>query len=326
MTILINPQPSHIRPIHLDKDIRPVADLVELCFDQAMDAEGRAYLHNIRMAGKSVSPLYLSSLTPETTNIPFCGYVWEEGGTILGNITLIFAKRNQQHLYFIANVSVHPEHRGRGIAKKLTERALRHVKEHQGSHVMLQVREDNPPAIHVYESLGFVEINRRTNWIVDRTKRPVKSQFGDVRVTGRRSEDWPQHKTWLQDLFPESVGWFLPFNIKKHTPGVMNWLDRWLNSDVIRVWAVRNRDHLLGLGSLESVNPHQDYLWLATSPANEDVTIRTLLPYVIHKIRQPNKLQVNYPAGRAVDAFSASGMKVLNTLIWMEVVLSNDPS
>jgi ribosomal protein S18 acetylase RimI-like enzyme len=324
MTILVNPQPSHIRPIHLEKDIQPVADLVELCFAEAMDAEGRSYLHNIRMAGKSVSSIYLSSLTPETTNIPFCGYVWEEDGQILGNVTLIFAKRNQQHLYFIANVSVHPDHRGRGIARKLTERAMRHVKEHQGSHVMLQVREDNPTAIHIYESLGFVEINRRTNWVVDRLRHSEKFSIDSVRITGRRSEDWPQQKAWLEDLFPASVGWFLPFNLQKHTPGVMNWLDRWLNSDLIKVWAVRSQDHLLGLGSLESVNPHQDYLWLATSPANEDTTIRSLVPYVIHRTHHPNKLQINYPAGRAVDAFTSSGLKVLNTLIWMEAILSSD--
>jgi ribosomal protein S18 acetylase RimI-like enzyme len=213
MTVLINPQPSHIRPIHLERDIQPVADLVEACFADAMDAEGRAYLQNIRSAGRSVSSLYLSSLVPETTNIPFCGFVWEEDGRILGNVTLIYAKRNQQRLYFIANVSVHPDHRGRGIAKKLTERALRHVKEHQGSHVMLQVREDNPPAIHIYESLGFTEINRRTNWIVDRAKHPSDHLVDDIRISGRKSEDWPQQKAWLQDLFPETVGWFLPFNM-----------------------------------------------------------------------------------------------------------------
>jgi ribosomal protein S18 acetylase RimI-like enzyme len=326
MTVLINPQPSHIRPIHLERDIQPVADLVEACFADAMDAEGRAYLQNIRSAGRSVSSLYLSSLVPETTNIPFCGFVWEEDGRILGNVTLIYAKRNQQRLYFIANVSVHPDHRGRGIAKKLTERALRHVKEHQGSHVMLQVREDNPPAIHIYESLGFTEINRRTNWIVDRAKHPSDHLVDDIRISGRKSEDWPQQKAWLQDLFPETVGWFLPFNMQKHTPGLMNWLDRWLNSDVLRVWAVRSRGHLLGFGSLETVNPHQDYLWLATSPANEDATIRSLIPYVIHHTHQPNKLHVNYPAGRSVEAFTDSGMKVLNTLIWMEAILGSEPS
>jgi ribosomal protein S18 acetylase RimI-like enzyme len=324
MTVLINPPLTHIRRIHLDHDIQPVADLVEMCFAAAMDEEGHAYLRNIRNAGRSVNSLYLTSLTPENTNIPFCGYVWEEDGKILGNVTLIHARRNSQRLYFIANVAVHPDQRGRGIARKLTERAMRHVKEHEGSRVMLQVRDDNPPAIHIYETLGFTEINRRTNWVLDAAKPQVGRVPSDIRITRRFNEDWPQQKTWLQEIYPESVGWFLPFNINKHTPGIVNWLDRWLNSDSFKVWALRSQDHLLGLASLEEVNPFQHFLWLATSPANEEAVIRCLLPHVIRRMPQPQKLQVNYPARRAADAFIDSGMKVLNTLIWMEALIAYD--
>jgi ribosomal protein S18 acetylase RimI-like enzyme len=315
---------KNIRPIHLNTDIQPVADLVELCFAEAMDAEGRAYLRNIRLTGRNVNSLYLGSLTPETTTIPFHGYVWEEDGRIIGNVTLIYAKRNEQRLYFIANVSVHPDFRGKGIARQLTERALRHVREHQGSRVMLQVRDDNPSAIHIYESLGFKEINRRTNWVVDGEKQSKESVPENLRITRRASEDWSQQKNWLQEIYPGEVSWFLPFNMNKLTPGLMNWLDRWLNSESLKFWSVRNRDHLLGVGSLEVVNRYQHFLWLATSPAYEDAVIRSLIPHVIHHMRHPFKLLVNYPANRAVDAFLKAGLKVHNTLIWMETLISSE--
>jgi ribosomal protein S18 acetylase RimI-like enzyme len=314
---------SPIRPIHLERDINQVADLVELCFADAMDAEGRAYLRNIRLATRTMNSVYLSSLSPENTSIPFHGFVWEENGRIIGNVTLIHSKRNEKHYYFIANVAVHPGQRGRGIGRMLTERAMRHVREHKGSRVMLQVREDNPSAIHIYERLGFKEINRRTNWVFDPDKKPLLSSQADIRVTRRSIDDWPQQKTWLQELYPESVGWFLPFNIKKHAPGFFNWLDRWLNSDSLGFWAVRSHNKLLGLGSLEVVNAYQHYLWLATSPANEDAVIRCLLPHVIHHMRHRKKLHINYPAARAVSAFMDSGMKVFNTLIWMEAIISS---
>jgi ribosomal protein S18 acetylase RimI-like enzyme len=318
--MVVNP----IRPIHLDKDVQQVAELVELCFAEAMDAEGRAYLRNIRLATRTMNSVYLNSLTPETTSIPFHGYVWEEDGRIIGNVTLIHSKRGERHHYFIANVAVHPDQRGRGIGRMLTERAMRHIREHKGCRAMLQVRDDNPAAIHIYETLGFKEINRRANWVLDPDRKQADTSMQDIHITRRSANDWVQHKAWLQEIYPESVGWFLPFNIKKHTPGFLNWLDRWLNSDTLDFWAARSQNRLLGLGSLEVVNPHQHYLWLATSPANEEAVIRSLLPFVIRRMRQPKKLHVNYPAGRAVDAFKVTGMKVFNTLIWMEAVISSE--
>lgn len=325
MTVLINPVPSPIRPIRLHQDIQPVTELVELCFAEAMDAEGRAYIRNIRLAGRSVNSLYLSSLTPETTTIPFHGFVWEEDGRIIGNVTLIYAKRNQQRLYFIANVAVHPDFRGRGIGYKLTERAMRHVKEHDGTRIMLQVRDDNPSAIHIYERLGFHEINRRTNWVVDRSANGHAEELAEgMHITRRMSEDWQQQKTWLLDLYPENVNWFLPFNLTKQIPGLMNWLDRWINGDLLKFWVLRERDRLMGLATLEAVNPYQHFIWLATSPVFEETVIRTLLPHIMRHSRQLQKLQVNYPANRATDAFHQAGMKVLNTLIWMEALISRE--
>jgi hypothetical protein len=97
-----------------------------------------------------------------------------------------------------------------------------------------------------------------------------------------------------------------------------------LNSDSLKFWSLRNRDHLLGVASLEAVNPHQHFLWLATSPAYEDTTIRTLLPYIVEHVRAPHKINVNYPANRAVEAFQGVGMKVYNTLIWMDTLIERD--
>lgn len=308
----------HIRLIQLRKDLHPVADLVELCFSDHMDAEGQSYLRNVRNAGYDENSIYLDALSPETSTIPFHGYVWEENGHIVGNITLIFTRKNSRILYFIANVAVHPDYRNRGIARELTLRAMVHVKEHGGKSVILQVREDNPAAIHVYESLGFDEINRRTSWVPDLPLPRIKLLPQDVTVTKRKTEDWSQQKLWLEETYPENVAWFLPFQLSKYEPGFLNGLMRWLDSESIHFWTAREGERLLGLASSEAVNPFQDYLWLASSPAFEDKAIRALVPFVLNRVKKPHKIQINYPAHRSVEAFTQVGMKELHTLIWME--------
>jgi ribosomal protein S18 acetylase RimI-like enzyme len=312
----------HIRPIHLRKDLNEVADLVDACFADHMDAEGRAYLQNIRRLGKEGNSYYLDATSPETSPVPFHGYVWVENGKIIGNITLIYLRKKEKNIYFIANVAVDSQYRGRGIARQMTERAIQHVREHGGKSIILQVREDNPVAIHLYESLGFYEITRRTNWGFDHRPQNPTQELNAIKVKPRKEESWNQEKKWLEEIYPEKVTWFLPFQLSKHEPGVLNWLSRWLNTESIQFWEAKEGERLLGLASLEVINPFQDYLWLATSPAYEGIAIPALISFIARRVCHPNKIMINYPAYRAVAAFQAVGMKELNTLIWME----NNPS
>lgn len=310
---------SHIRPIHLRNDLNPVADLVERCFADHMDEEGRAYLRNIRRLGREGDSYYLDSTSPETSSIPFHGFVWVEDKEIVGNITLIYLRKNSQNIYFIANVAVDPRFRGRGIGRQLTARALQHAREHNGRSALLQVREDNPVAIHLYESLGFTEMTRRTTWGFD--QRPTSPECLDntaLRVSRRDNNSWPQQKKWLEQLYPEKVTWFLPYQISKHEPGIFNSISRWLNSESIHFWEANENNRLIGLATLETINSFQDYLWLATSPAFEETAIPALVGHIGHRARHPKRIQLNYPAHRAVAAFRAAGMTELNTLIWME--------
>jgi ribosomal protein S18 acetylase RimI-like enzyme len=308
----------HIRLIHLRTDLFTVADLVELCFADHMDAEGRAYLRHVRSSARDENSLYLDASSPETSQIPFHGYVWVENGKIIGNLTLICTNKHNQPRYFIANVAVHPDFRNQGIGRKLTMRALQHVRDHEGKAVILQVREDNPSAIHIYESLGFREINRRSTWVWNERPRHKQELPGGVKISQRRKEDWPQHKLWLEATYPEVVSWFLPFQMKSHEPGLLNRFMRWLDAQSVRFYSVHEDDKLIGVVSLESVNPFQDYLWIASSLAFEDRAIEAIVPYLLKRAKRPQKLLVNYPAHRAEESFLKSGMKLSNTLIWME--------
>ena len=311
----------HIRPINIRRDLGEIANLIEIAFAGQMDAEGRDYLRHIRQIARSIGGYFIDGNTPETSQFPFHGYLWEEDGHIIGNLTLIPVRKTRVRTYFIANVAVLPEFRGRGIAHHLTDRAIAHVKAHKGRHIYLQVREDNLIAQHIYRTSGFEDFACRTNWMLDRGDFAPSAPDPSIRVTRRFKADWLQQKDWLNALYPPEIAWNLPFSLDRLKPDMWGSLMNFLNGIVNRSWAARQQNRLMGVASWESGFTGSNYVWLATSPAWENQAISALLRVLLSKVFQPQKIMINYPAGRAVDSFKNCGMRELNTLIWMKMDL-----
>lgn len=309
----------NIRAIRLREDLRQIADLIELCFSPHIDPEGRDYIRNIRQTAGNFSGLIPEQTTPETSTLPFHGYVCVDNQRIIGNLTLILLRNREKGNYFVANVAVHPDYRGRGIGRRLTERAIRHVREHQGKQIFLQVRADNDVAIQLYRTHGFDETSRRTMWIYRPDLSATPTIQPSVQVTARQKEDWPQQKLWLQELYPKELHWNLPFRLSKLEPSFSNWINRFLIGEFQKSWSARKDGRLIGTATVERCSDVHDYCWLASSLSLEDEFIQSALPLIQRKLFFPKRLAVNYPAGRAGDSFRLSGMKELNTLIWMKL-------
>ena len=56
-------------------------------------------------------------------------------------------------------VGVRPEHRGEGWGRILTSAALDESRIRGTETMVLYVAEDNTPAIHLYKSLGFINVD-----------------------------------------------------------------------------------------------------------------------------------------------------------------------
>lgn len=74
-----------------------------------------------------------------------------------GMLTRTVAGVASARLYGIA---VHPSAGGRGIGRKLAEDGIRAMRQRGARRIYLEVRTDNTPAIGLYRSLGFVEVER----------------------------------------------------------------------------------------------------------------------------------------------------------------------
>ncbi len=204
-----------IRPFDIRRDLTRVADLVELCFTDTLDSDGREYLARMRSAAKNASILRAAQ---SWAHASMEGFVWLEEEQMVGNVSLIPYYIKSRRFFLIANVAVHPDYRRRGIARKLTEKAIRFSRERGSPSAWLHVREDNQPARQLYQELGFEEKAVRTTWLGNPALQPLEKPAGMRLITpGRQS--WPAMSDWLQDSYPPELSWHLPFHASNLRPG-----------------------------------------------------------------------------------------------------------
>jgi ribosomal-protein-alanine N-acetyltransferase len=86
--------------------------------------------------------------------------VAEAGEEVLGYVGMLFVLDEG----YISNVAVAPDYRRRGVASALIRALLARAAERELSFVTLEVRENNVPAIALYEGFGFVPVGRRKNY------------------------------------------------------------------------------------------------------------------------------------------------------------------
>ncbi|HSB65847.1 MAG TPA: N-acetyltransferase [Anaerolineales bacterium] len=312
---------GHLRRLDMRRDLAKVADLVELCFYDTLDPEGRQYLNEMRRAAQNTSLLGWASSLIDESPMPPSGYIWEEDSRLVGNLSLIPISWQGRKGYMIANVATHPDYRGRGIAKALTTVALEHAKEHGSASVWLQVRQDNPAAIHIYEVSGFIERLRRTSWYSG-PNNPDSKPMPGVRITARQSRHWKLQREWLQQCYPIELTWNIPFDWTMFRPDIWGKLYRTFALDFLQHWSVERDGQLKGVVSWRHSNGFTDPIWLALPQAVDQDAILTLLAESRKAIHKTQPLSLNYPAGEAVEVLKLAGFYAHQTLIWMSIDLN----
>jgi ribosomal protein S18 acetylase RimI-like enzyme len=157
---------NDIRPLRLSSDLSGLADLLEQAFGPELAFGGEQMLRELRFLGRlgplSLLLLDLSSPVDGLAN----GFVCERDGRVVGNITLS-RPMGQARRWQLSNVAVLDDYRGRGIGRSLVETAIEVILQRGGHSVYLYVREDNPAAVHLYDSIGFVAVDRLTRLLLE---------------------------------------------------------------------------------------------------------------------------------------------------------------
>ncbi len=308
-----------LRPIDPRRDLAGIADLVELCFRETLDPDGKSYLKQMRSAARA-SRLFswTLDLPDQTPDLPVTGYVWEVDGRVVGNLSIIQFKYQRQRLSLIANVAVHPDYRRMGIGRQLTATALNYLQRHGSQTAWLQVRSDNPGAIHLYESLGFQERTRRTTWY-NLPEMPFSAAPNGLQIGPRKALEWPQQRQWLAEVYPDAYSWHLALDWQALDASWRGAVYRVFTLTFPRHWAVHQDGSLLGSVTWLEADGFADSLFLAV-PANVSPgVVQALLNQVRRDIPRRKHLTLNCPADLAPEAIQAAGFYAQQTLLWMEI-------
>ena len=319
ITSKLTPTHSHkLRPFDPRRDLEPVADLIEFSFSSTLDPDGRRYLHQMRSAAQRKGINRWSSFASSSRVLPIVGFVWEEAGKVVGNLSLVPFFYQGRRVDLIANVAVYPEYRRQGIARALTAAALEKSKRRIASATWLQVRHDNQAATELYSGLGFERRACRTTWVASPDSLQGEVSHG-FRVTFRRPRHWTQQRIWLDKNYPVSLRWHFRLKMAAMKPGLWASINRFLNEVDIYHWAVDREGELLGVLSWQKSNGYADHLWLGAPIQNEDWVLQTVLPFIRQEGRLNRPISLDIDEGRAVDPLLSAGFKPKATLIWMEV-------
>jgi ribosomal protein S18 acetylase RimI-like enzyme len=308
-----------LRLLNPSTDLEAVADLIELCFSDHMDADGREFTRYLRQAASDrFSRLLISSASGSELS-PLGGFVWEVDGRIIGNLSLIPFRRPHGVFYLIANVAVHPDFRRLGIGRQLTQRAIAETRSRHALETWLHVRTDNINAYQLYLQLGFEERHRRSTWEADQSALRSNNTSQCCLITPRRFADWLQQKNWLAEDYPEEIRWNLSLKEKMLKPSVLNELSHFFENDPIQQFALHIDEELLGIVAWQPSTRHADHVWLATSKQREDDVIYELLPAALQRINATKPFLLNFPVNRGEKSLPEIGFRKINTLAWMKL-------
>lgn len=236
-----------LRPVNLRTDLAPLADLIELVFADSMDQGGAAAVRELRALSRMGPGLNVLPGMNDLLQGISLGYVWMAGGRLVGNVSVYSANwpRSLGSAWIIANVGVHPDYRGRGIAASLMRAAMDLIRQRRGTAAVLQVDADNFIARRLYQRLGFRDERGFTLWRRSGSVRPPPYSGQPVFITRRRPAEWRAEYALARRVRPAErggLGWQRPLHADLFNPPLSRRLLDWFNLRTLERLVIRSDD------------------------------------------------------------------------------------
>lgn len=313
-----------LRPLNPGRDLGAVADLLEEVFKHELDAGGRQMIREARMLSQTGPLIYLLSPFSGGGMVMSPGFVWDEGGRIIGNVTMVRSKQSPS-LWQVANVAVHPDHRRQGIATRLMDASLEAIRRKKGRLVGLQVRRESA-AVALYEGLGFQPMGAVTRWQSEGRLRLDQILTRDRSLRKARADDWIAIWNLFRSAPPAAQGWPEPLLEKDFRPGFWRWLaDLSAGRSVQRWVAPAETGKVDGYVEVKTGPGRAPQVTLRVRPEAfsqlEGDLLQAALRHLSH--RGYSRVVIDHPAEDvpAEGRFRDAGFRPLRTLLLMQLEL-----
>ncbi len=180
------------------------------------------------------------------------GFFYEEDGKVVGNISC----QRRGEAWYISDVVVLPEYRGKGIARRLVEVILEDIRARGGRQVSLDVVSGNLPAHELYKAAGFQDYTSLAFYEMKGYHPLLAVGSDDCRVEEIKGNAWRLRYDFWKRVTPESVQEFSPvtesaFRRSAFTRAFHH-LWRWMSGEKFQLFALlggEGRDRAGGGGS-----------------------------------------------------------------------------
>jgi GNAT superfamily N-acetyltransferase len=294
-------QGDGIRPVNLRTDLSPLADLIELAFADSMDNSGRAAVREMRSLSRVRPALNVLLGVNELVQGISLGYVWIADGTLVGNVSIYPADIPARlgKTWIIANVAVHPDYRGRGIARQLMEKAIETIGTRR-ERAILQVDSSNTIARGLYERLGFVREGNWSHWRRSSTLRIPPPSNAGVYITRRRDHEWRAEyalATMVRSAKDGGVGWQRPLDEGLFRPSWLRAINNALSFRSQERLIIRGEDGVLrsALWVESAFGTSATQLTLMAHPNYVGLDDDALLNYAVRRFGKGSPLTIEHP-------------------------------
>jgi ribosomal protein S18 acetylase RimI-like enzyme len=314
-----------VRPFDPYRDLRPVAQLIAVAFSDRLGPDGDMALAEMQRIARW-GPLLWWLYRPGSSEAGVAsGFVWVEGGSVVGNVSL--RRALEWGGVFIGNVAVHPDWQGRGIGSALMEAALRAIFKRGGHWVGLEVRADNLVALRLYERLGFREVGRTLHML-----RPAGLSWAGnppphPLLRRGRGRDSAALIELVHAIVPRPHRSLLELRREDYRLGWERALGRWLEGRREVWWVVEEGGVLYGaVRALRERGRRPDLLEVLVAPGHGDYLATLLVQRGVASLcgvpRRMTETILPGPTDSLVEALEAVGFQKLRVLVQMRLDLA----
>ena len=311
-----------IQRLNKSKDLGPMAELMDLCFGQQLDPDGKKYLDHLKNLAKEKYPFVASLSDSFNYSSSIDGFVCKENEKLIGNVNISLYQDNKNKILFISNVAVHPDFRKKGVARQLIQQVVDYAFQFHFSSVWLQVRIENEIAYRIYSSMGFKEWSNRDTWVLPPSSISANEKLPNMQITERRSKDWKKQEEWLLKMYPVEIQWQLEIAPSNFKPQIWQRITNSIAGRYYLHWSFIQQQQLAGIITWQPSFRFADQLWLAARIGLEDQIIVRAFPFIQKQLMRKKPLMINLPEGIGNKALPKVGFEKMHTLKWMKKLIN----